>query len=59
MPLRGGRIARWRRFEFPVERVVFLTVLHRLMVLGSDWARDRANSLFAWGKFLAQPSTWR
>ena len=27
-----------RRFEFPVERAVFLTVLHRLMVSGSDRA---------------------
>lgn len=34
-----------RRFEFDVERAVFLTVLHRLMVSGSDrfcerWRRD-------------------
>jgi hypothetical protein len=27
-----------RRFEFPVERAIFLTVLHRLMVSGSDRA---------------------
>jgi hypothetical protein len=27
-----------RRFEFPVERALFLTVLHRLMVSGSDRA---------------------
>jgi hypothetical protein len=27
-----------RRFEFAVERAVFLTVLHRLMVSGSDRA---------------------
>lgn len=30
-----------RRFEFPVERAVFLTVLHRLMVSGSDRAAER------------------
>lgn len=34
-----------RRFEFDVERAIFLTVLHRLMVSGSDrfcsrWSRD-------------------
>src|SRR5262249_41117330 len=30
-----------RRFEFPVERAVFLTVLHRLLQPGSDRAADR------------------
>ena len=30
-----------RRFEFPVERAVFATVLHRLMVSGSDRACDK------------------
>jgi hypothetical protein len=30
-----------RRFEFPVERAVFLTVLHRLFAAGSDRAADR------------------
>jgi DDE family transposase len=30
-----------RRFEFPVERAVFLTVLHRLFACGSDRAADR------------------
>ena len=30
-----------RRFEFPVERAVFLTVLHRLCATGSDRAADR------------------
>ena len=30
-----------RRFEFPVERAVFATVLHRLMVSGSDRACER------------------
>lgn len=34
-----------RRFEFDVERAIFLTVLHRLMISGSDrfcekWSRD-------------------
>jgi hypothetical protein len=32
---------RERRFEFPLERAVFLTVLHRLFVSGSDRAADR------------------
>src|SRR5207302_5688826 len=30
-----------RRFEFAVERAVFLTVLHRLCATGSDRAADR------------------
>lgn len=30
-----------RRFEFPVERAVFLTVLHRLLAPGSDRAADK------------------
>jgi hypothetical protein len=30
-----------RRFEFPVERAVFLTLLHRLLALGSDRAADK------------------
>ena len=30
-----------RGFEFPVERAVFLTVLHRLMISGSDRACDQ------------------
>jgi hypothetical protein len=30
-----------RRFAFPVERAVFLTVLHRLLAPGSDRAADR------------------
>ena len=39
------RIVIGRRFEFDVERAIFLTVLHRLMVSGSDrfcerWHRD-------------------
>src|SRR4030042_1469308 len=39
------RLLQDRRFEFDVERAIFLTVLHRLMVSGSDrfcerWRRD-------------------
>ena len=30
-----------RKFEFDVERAIFLTVLHRLMVSGSDRSCDR------------------
>jgi hypothetical protein len=30
-----------RRFEFPVERAIFLTVLHRLLQPGSDRAADK------------------
>jgi hypothetical protein len=30
-----------RHFEFPVERAVYLTVLHRLFESGSDWAAAR------------------
>jgi hypothetical protein len=32
---------RERRFEFPLERAVFMTVLHRLFVSGSDRAAER------------------
>src|SRR5271167_4362166 len=32
---------RGRRFEFPVERAVFMTVLHRLLAPGSDRAAER------------------
>ena len=40
-----SHILKDRKFEFDVERAVFLTVLHRLMVSGSDrfchrWSRD-------------------
>jgi transposase len=34
-------LLRGRRFEFPVERAVFLTVLHRLLETGSDRAAER------------------
>ena len=30
-----------RKFEFPMERAIFLTVLHRLMVSGSDRAAEQ------------------
>ena len=36
-----AEILRGRRFEFPVERAVFMTVLHRLLAPGSDRAADR------------------
>ena len=35
------RLLAGRRFEFPLERVVFITVLHRLFVSGSDRAAER------------------
>jgi len=40
-----GYVLKGRKFEFDVERAIFLTVLHRLMVSGSDrfcerWRRD-------------------
>ena len=40
-----SRVLEGRKFEFDVERAIFLTVLHRLMVSGSDrfchrWCRD-------------------
>jgi transposase len=34
-------VLKGRRFEFPVERAVFLTVLHRLLAPGSDRAAER------------------
>jgi hypothetical protein len=42
-----GDLLRGRKFEFPMERAIFMTVLHRLMVSGSDraaeqWCRDYA-----------------
>jgi transposase len=36
-----------RAFEFPVERAVFMTVLHRLMVSGSDRAAQRWQHSYA------------
>jgi len=35
-----GSLLRDRKFEFPVERAIFLTVLHRLMDPASDWAAE-------------------
>ncbi len=39
------KLLKGRKYEFDVERAIFLTVLHRLMVSGSDrnaeqWSRD-------------------
>jgi hypothetical protein len=36
-----GRLLEERKFEFPVERAVFLTVLHRLFTSGSDRAAEK------------------
>lgn len=36
-----GRLLGERRFEFPVERAVFVTVLHRLVAPGSDRAAEK------------------
>ncbi len=38
-----------RRFEFPLERVVFITVLHRLFAPGSDRAAERWCRKYALG----------
>ena len=35
------KLLQGRKFEFPVERAIFMTVLHRLMVTGSDRAAER------------------
>jgi len=35
------RLLQGRKFEFPVERAVFLTVLHRLFTSGSDRAAEK------------------
>jgi hypothetical protein len=35
-----GQLLRGRKYEFPVERAIFMTVLHRLMVSGSDRAAE-------------------
>ena len=43
------RLLEGRRFEFPVERVVFITVLHRLFVSGSDRAAERWCRKYALG----------
>ena len=36
-----SRLLEGRKFEFPVERAIFLTVLHRLFPSGSDRAADK------------------
>jgi len=36
-----GRLLEGRKFEFPVERAIFLTVLHRLFTSGSDQAAKK------------------
>ena len=36
-----------RKFEFPVERAVFLTVLHRIMDPGSDRAAENWRSAYS------------
>jgi hypothetical protein len=41
------RLLREREFAFAVERAVFLTVLHRLMVSGSDRAADKWKAAYA------------
>lgn len=38
-----------RRFEFPVERAIFLTVLHRIMDPGSDRAAEKWRAAYAIG----------
>jgi transposase len=40
-------LLRERSFEFPVERAVFLTVLHRLLAPGSDRAADKWKDAYA------------
>jgi hypothetical protein len=42
-----GRLLGERRFTFAVERAVFLTVLHRLLVSGSDRAADKWKTDYA------------
>lgn len=49
MPSIVRRLLEGRRFEFPVERVVFITVLHRLFVSGSDRAAERWCRKYALG----------
>jgi hypothetical protein len=43
------RLLEGRRFEYPVERVVFITVLHRLFLCGSDRAAERWCRKYALG----------
>jgi hypothetical protein len=44
------RLLTGRKFEFPLERVVFITVLHRLFAPGSDRAAERWCRKYAVGK---------
>jgi hypothetical protein len=39
-----------RKYEFPVERAIFLTVVHRLMVSGSDRAAEKWRKKYAFGE---------
>jgi len=43
------RLLAGRRFEFPLERVLFITVLHRLFACGSDRAAERWCRKYALG----------
>ena len=43
------RLLKNRKFEFPLERVVFITVLHRLFAPGSDRAAERWCRQYALG----------
>lgn len=49
MPRILRRLLASRRFEFPLERVVFITVLHRLFAPGSDRAAERWCRRYALG----------
>ena len=49
MPDILGRLLADRRFGFPLERVIFITVLHRLFVSGSDRAAERWCRKYALG----------
>ena len=44
------RLLTGRKFEFPLERVVFITVLHRLFAPGSDRAAERWCRKYAVGE---------
>lgn len=45
-----GRLLAGRKFEFPLERVVFITVLHRLFAPGSDRAAEQWCRKYAVGE---------
>jgi len=45
-----GRLLAGRKFEFPLERVVFITVLHRLFAPGSDRAAEHWCRKYAVGE---------